>query len=128
MKKFAAIFVLAVLVMSFSFTPLFSKRAKLEGTWEGTTVIPTGEELAMTLMLEKIKRKKYKGSISDATGMLQDIELQAVKYKKKKLTCYFDFQGTKVQIELKVAGDKMTGSWFKEDDGSGGDFTFKKKK
>lgn len=128
MKRFMSIFVLALFVISLTTTPLFCKKIKLEGTWLGTTVIPTGEEISMTLVLKKIKKKQYSGTISDASGMLQEVELKDIKYKKKKLTCYFDFQGTKINIELNVVQDKMTGAWLKEDDGSSGDFEFKKEK
>lgn len=126
MKRVVSIFVVALFIVSFTTTPLFCKKVKLDGKWVGSTIIPTGEELSMVLVLNKIKKKQYSGTISDASGMLQEVELKDVKYKKKKLTCYIDFQGTKVQIELNVLKDKLTGAWLKEDDGSSGDLEFKK--
>ncbi|MCK5058860.1 MAG: hypothetical protein KAT34_19590, partial [Candidatus Aminicenantes bacterium] len=127
MKRVFSIFILALFIASLTTTPLFCKKVKLDGTWVGSTVIPTGEELPLTLVLKKIKKKQYSGTLSDASGMLQEAELKNVKYKKKKLTCYIDFQGTKINIELNVEkGGHLTGAWLKEDDGSAGDFEFKK--
>lgn len=129
MKKFVSLFILALFIMSFTTMPLLSKKVKLEGTWLGTTTIPTGEEISMTMILKKVSKKQYSGTLSDTSGMLQDVDLNDIKYKKKKLTCYIDFQGTKVNIELTLAKDgTMAGAWLKEDDGSSGDFEFKKEK
>lgn len=126
MKRFFSIFVITLFIASLTTTPLFCKKVKLDGTWLGTTLLPDGQELSMTLVLKKIK-KQYSGTISDASGMLQEIDLKDVKYMKKKLTCYIDFQATKVNIELNVGKDGiMTGAWLKEDDGTAGDFEFKK--
>jgi len=127
MKRIFSIFVLALIIASLTTTPLFCKKVQLEGTWVGTTFIPTGEELSLNLVLKKVAKKRYSGTISDASGMLQDVELKDVTYKKKKLTCYIDFQGTNVNIELNIEKDgTLTGAWLKEDDGSAGDFEFKK--
>lgn len=126
MKRFVSIFVVVLFIMAFTTGPLLAKKVKLEGKWVGTTIIPTGEELSLVMVLKKIKKKQYSGTLSDASGMLQEVELKDIKYKKKKMTCYIDFQGTKVQIELNVLKDKLTGAWLKEDDGSSGDFEFKK--
>ena len=129
MKRFVSLFVLALFIMSFTTTPVFCKKVKLAGTWLGTTALPTGEELSLSLVMKKVSKKEYSGTISDNSGLLQEVELKDVKYKKKKMTCYIDFQGTTVNIELTLAKDgTMTGAWLKEDDGSSGDFEFRKEK
>ena len=129
MKRFFSVFVLTLFIASLTTTPLFCKKVKLDGTWVGSTLLPDGQEISLTLIMKKISKKQYSGTISDASGMLQEIELKDVKYKKKKLSCYIDFQGTKVNIELNVVkGGHLTGAWLKEDDGTAGDFEFKKEK
>jgi hypothetical protein len=126
MRRYISLFILALFIMSLTATPLFCKKVKLAGTWFGTTLLPTGEELSVTMILKKI-HKKYSGTLSDESGMIREVDLEDIKYKKKKMTCFINFQGTKVNIELNVGkGGNLTGTWLKEDDGSSGDFEFKK--
>lgn len=128
MKRFLLLFVLVLVIMSLSASPLYSKKLKIEGTWMGTTLIPSGEKLSITLALKKESKKQYSGTISDTSGMLQGIELKDIKFEKNKLTCYFDFTGTKLYIDLTAEKDYLTGIWLKEDDRSSGYFELKKEK
>jgi hypothetical protein len=115
MKK--KISVLTTLVFFLALFCLFanSNNQSLEGTWIGKTEIPdVPEEVGVTLVLEMIEGK-YKGLISDSTGMLQDVEIEDVQFEDNELSFRFEFfdgEGSNlIQIVLEVKGDAMSGYW-----------------
>ncbi len=131
MKK--KLFVLTALAFFLVFSCLLShsQNQNIEGTWIGKTEIPDNPEpVGVTLVLEKADGK-FKGLISDSTGMLQDVEIEDVKFEDNELSFRFEFfdgEGSNlIQIFLEVKGDAMSGYW-EHHEGSSAPIEMQKKK
>lgn len=131
MKKLTIYVTVLIFILTFSTVSVMAKKNDIAGIWNGTTATPDGQELEVTMTINKAKNG-YSGSVSDTSGLLQDIALNDIKLKGNDVTCNFILAmgetETTITIELKIDGDKMTGTWYKEDDGSTGDFVFTREK
>ena len=131
MKRLVTFATIFICILFFSAVSIMAEKKDLSGVWTGTTSTPDGQELEVTMALEKVKNA-YSGTLSDTSGLLQEIELNDLKLKGNNLTFNFILSlgeaETTITIDLIVDGNKMTGTWYKEDDGSTGDFVFTKEK
>ena len=131
MKKTASVLALFVFLLVFSCGLSFSQQPDLSGTWVGSTEVPDAiDPDQLTLVLKK-EEGKYKGTITDSMGMLQDTEIEDVEFKDNKLTFHFQVdtggEYLTVHASLTVKGDKMSGHW-ETADGNSGAIEMEKKK
>ena len=110
--SFLAVFAVSLALCSFF---AYSQDQNLEGTWVGKTEIPDiPEPVGVTLVIEKVD-SKYKCTISDSTGLIQDVEAEDLKFNDNELSFRFEFfdgeQSTMILIYLEIKGDSMSGYW-----------------
>jgi hypothetical protein len=115
MKKKLSLLTALVFLLGLGCLFMYSQSQNIEGSWIGTTEIPdVPEPVGITLVLKKVEGK-FNGLISDSTGMLQDVEIEDVKFDNSELSFRFEFfdgeSSNLIQIFLEVKGDKMTGYW-----------------
>lgn len=102
--------------------------AEIEGTWLGKAEVPDVGIVELTMVLTKTETG-FTGLCSDAMGMLnKDTPLAQIKLDGDKLTFQFPLaDGNLIVVNVKVEGDKMTGSWTHQE-GDTGAMSFERKK
>jgi len=98
------------------------------GTWLGSTEVPDVGTDQVTLVVKKAEAG-YAVTISDSAQMITpNTEARDVKVDGEAIGFWFALaSGESVSVQLKIAGDTLTGGWTHES-GSTGALTLERKK
>jgi len=128
-KTWILVFFLAVCAVAFSLAG--EKAPNPVGTWVGELTLNDGGTTKVTLILEK-DGKGFRGTLSDETGLLPagtKLESVSLAGHELKFSCLAgDNTGrVTVKITLKIDGDRMTGRWEDEQNGTSNVVELKRK-
>lgn len=131
MKKKTTMFALCLTGLALIGPLAAGQDRNFAGTWVGELSLNDGGSTKITLVLKK-EGKGLAGTISDETGLLPagtKLEDVALSGDEMKFTCKAnDNTGTvTVKISMKIAGDRLTGRWEDEMNGTGGPVTLERK-
>lgn len=98
------------------------------GTWLGKAEVPDMGIIEITVVISKTETG-YAGTINESSGMIaSDTILSDIKLDGDKLTFNFPLaDGAIIDNQLKIEGDKITGTWT-HPEGSSGALSFERKK
>ena len=77
------------------------------GAWDCAAITPDGDELKFTLTV-KDDGGKFSGNVDDGSGQLSIIE---PKFESSTLEFKLDYDGNRHTLALKIAGDKLEGTY-----------------
>lgn len=119
---------LAALVLVLGAVLWAAPGAGIEGTWLGKAEVADVGIVELTMALTKTETG-FTGVCSDSMGMLnKDTPLTEIKLAGDKLAFQFLLaDGALIVVDLKLEGDKMTGSWTHQE-GDSGALSFERKK
>ena len=129
--KRVTIFVLVAVVATLGAGMLLGQNTDLSGTWVGETMVPNSTDKdGLSLVLKK-DGASYSGTMTDSMGMVNGVSLESVKFENGTLSFKFNAgpadQAMRISTTLKLANDKLVGSWV-DDQGDTGALELVRKK
>jgi hypothetical protein len=114
--------------LALAFSPAAASAPDFTGTWLGTTEVPDVGTDQIALVIRKAQAG-LAATISDSAQMIApNTEARDVKVEGEAIAFWFPLaSGESVSVQLKIAGDTLTGGWTHES-GSTGSMQFARKK
>ncbi len=117
------------LIFTCAIAPVAASAPDFAGTWIGRTDVPDVGTDEITLVVGRKADGAYAATIGDSAQLIaQNTEGRDVKVDGETIAFWFPLaSGETVTLQLKIAGDTMTGGW-QHESGATGSMQFERKK